>query len=455
MTPEGPEGIRRRVALDQPRVRDELERLVRIPSVSAPGFDPSHVRASADATAEALEQAGCAGVRLLETDGAHPAVFGEVPGRDDDGEGVPTVLLYAHHDVQPPGRDEDWGTPPFEPAERGGRLYGRGTSDDKSGIVMHTAAIRAHGAHPPVNVKVVVEGEEEIGSEHLAEFLRAYGDLLAADVLVLADSGNWKLGVPALTTSLRGLVDCTVEVRTLTHAVHSGAFGGPAPDALTCLARVLAALHDERGNVAVPGLVSGPPPDLDQDEAEFRATAGVLPGVRLIGEGSITERTWMRPSVSVLGIDAPSIRESSNQLVPVARARVSLRLAPGQDPAKALDALGSHLEASAPWGAQVRVTDGSEAQPFDIPATGPAHRAALQALRGAWGTDAVAMGTGGTIPLVAAFSAAYPDAALLLTGAADPDCRAHGENESVDLRELGRSCLAEALLLSYLAEYGR
>ena len=442
--------IRDRMARDHTLVRDELERLVRIPSVSAPGFDPAHVRASAEASAHTLEQAGCTGVRLLELDGAHPTVFGEASG--PDGGGAPTVLLYAHHDVQPPGRAEDWESPPFQPVERDGRLYGRGTSDDKCGIVMHAAAIRAFGARPPVNVKVIVEGEEETGSEHLAQFLQAYGDLLAADVLVVADSGNWKLGVPALTTSLRGLVDCTVEVRALTHAVHSGMFGGPVPDALTCLARVLAALHDDRGNVAVPGLVTGPAPDLDQEEVEFRAAAGMLPEVRLIGEGSITERTWARPAVSVLGIDAPTIQESSNQLVPVARARISLRLAPGQDPAKALDALASHLEGSAPWGAQVRVTNGSEAHPFRIPATGPAHRAARRALGDAWGTDAVDIGMGGTIPLVAALADAYPEASLLLIGAGDPDCRAHGENESVDLGELERSCLAEALLLSYLAE---
>ncbi len=444
---EGPNGIKERVVQDQARVGQELDRLVRIPSVSAPGFDPAHVRASADASAEVLAAAGCTGARLLELDGAHPAVFAESRGP----VGSPTVLLYSHHDVQPPGREGDWETPPFEPVERGGRMYGRGTSDDKCGVVMHAAVVRAFDGRPPVNVKVVVEGEEEIGSAHLAEFLGAYGDLLATDVLVLADSGNWKLGVPALTTSLRGLVDCVVEVRTLDHAVHSGMFGGPVPDALSALARVLAALHDDAGDVAVPGLTTGPEPDIEEREEDFRATASLRPGVRLIGEGSITERTWMRPAVSVLGIDAPTIAESSNQLVPVARARVSLRLAPGQDPVKALDALVAHVEASAPWGAEARVTRGSAAEPFQVQATTPAHDAARRAFREAWGTDSVDMGMGGTIPLVAAFSEAYPEAALLLTGAADPDCRAHGENESVHLGELERSCVAEALLLSYLA----
>ena len=258
-------------------------------------------------------------------------MYGGTPGSRQG----PTVLLYAHHDVQPPGRDELWTTPPFEPAERDGRLYGRGSSDDKAGVVTHAAALRAHEGKPPVAVKFLIEGEEETGSEHFTEFMSRYGDLLAADVLVVADSGNRGVGEPAITTSLRGVVDCVVEVRVLDHAVHSGMYGGPAADALTVLARTLATLHDEHGNVAIDGLVTGERPDVDIREDEFRRTAGMLPGVRLIGEGMISERVWTKPAVSVVGIDAPSIRESSNQLVPVARARVSLRIAPGQDPRRA------------------------------------------------------------------------------------------------------------------------
>jgi len=437
--------VRARVAQNMPRIRADLERLVRIPSVSADGYDPQHVRASADATAEILSRAGVRGVRLLELDGAHPAVFGEIPGPP----GAPTILLYAHHDVQPPGDEDGWHSPPFEPTERDGRLYGRGTCDDKSGVMVHVAAILAHGGTPPVGVKVIVEGEEETGSEHLHEFLARYGPDLTADALVLADSSNWRLGVPALTTSLRGVVDCVVEVRTLDHAVHSGVYGGPVADALTALARLLATLHDDRGNVAIPGLTPAPPKDLDLSEADYRTDAGVLDGVELIGEGSITERLWTRPAISILGVDAPTLQHASNQLVPVARAKVSMRIPPGIDATKALDALTAHLESNAPWGAHVTVSRGSTGEPFEVRADRPMHDAVRRAFRDAWDHDPVDIGMGGSIPLVKAFADAYPDTALLLTGVEDPDGRAHGENESLHLGEFERACVAEALLLTY------
>lgn len=440
--------LRRAVREDVPRIRTELEQLIAIPSISASGFDPKPLRESAEATAEILRDAGFRDVRLLEVEGAPPAVFGEAAGPD----GSPTVLLYAHHDVQPPGPEDAWDSPPFEPTERGGRLYGRGACDDKVGIVAHGAALRAFAGSPPVRVKFLVEGEEETGSEHLPQFLASHGEQLAADVVVVPDMSNWKLGVPSLTTSLRGLVDCVVEVRTLDHAAHSGTFGGPVPDALSVLATVLATLHDDRGAVAVPGLATGPPPDIDQDEEGYRRDVGARPGVHLIGEGSITERLWMRPAVSVVGIDAPSVAEASNQLVPVARAKVSLRLAPGDDPDRAMDALAAHLESHAPWGAEVRVHPATRARPFSVQAKGPAFDAARSALREAWGTEPVDVGSGGTIPLMAALADAFPEAAILLTGVGDPLGHAHAENESLDLGELERICVAEALLLSYLAQ---
>lgn len=427
-------------------VRADLERLVRIPSVSAAGFDPAEVRRSAEVTAEVLERSGLRGVRLLEVDGAHPAVFGEHPAPS----GAPTVLLYAHHDVQPQGDEADWESPPFEPVERDGRLYGRGTSDDKAGIAMHAAAVRAHGGALPVGVTAFIEGEEEIGSEHLTQFFDTYGDLLRADVIVLADLANWRVGEPALTTSLRGLVDCVVEVRTLEHAVHSGMFGGPFPDAVTALARLLATLHDEHGRVAIPDLVSDGTGGLDLSEKELREQSGALDGVKRIGEGTLTAQMWTMPSVSVLGVDAPRIAEAANKLVPVARAKVSLRIAPGDEPNRAMDALVSHLEANAPWGAEVRVTRGAKARPFALRAEGPVFDAARATMEEAWGVTPVDIGAGGSIPLVAAFADAFPDTPILLTGAADPDSRAHGANESLHLDDFGKACLAEALLLSRL-----
>jgi cysteinylglycine-S-conjugate dipeptidase len=432
-----------------PTVREDLDRLIRIPSVSAPDFDPKHVRASAEATAAILEACGLRDVRFLEVPGAHPAVMGERPAPD----GAPTVLLYAHHDVQPPGPEEEWRTPPFEPVERDGRLYGRGASDDKGGIALHQAALLAHDGTPPVGVKVFVEGEEEIGSPFLARFLERYGDDLAVEAIVLADSTNWRVGQPAMTTSLRGLVDCVVEVRTLDHGVHSGFLGGVFPDALTVLSRLLATLHDERGRLTVPGLVEGEADPLDLTEEELREMVGAVPGLAALGEGTLTSRMWTRPALSVLAVDAPSVAQASNTLVPVARAKVSLRLAPGQDPREAEDALVKHLEGNAPWGAQVRVERGAVAHPFSVDTRGPATEAMRRAFKDAWG-KAVDTGQGGTIPFVMEFSRAYPDAEIILVGVGDPTSRAHGVDESVDLGDLERGCVAEALFLSHLANPG-
>lgn len=440
-----------RAAVDKvlPDARRHLDALVRIPSVSAPGFDPAHVRRSAAATAAMFAEAGLE-TALLEIDGAHPAVIGTCPAPP----GSPTVLLYAHHDVQPPGKPELWRSAPFEPTERDGRLYGRGSGDDKGGIALHYAAVRAWGENLPVGITVFVEGEEEIGSPNLEAFLSRFGDRLRADAVILADAGNWRVGEPGITTSLRGLVDCVVEVAVLDHAVHSGQFGGAFPDALTVLCRMLATLHDERGNVAVPGLTSGDAEPLDLTEAELREQAGVLDGVRLIGDGSVTARIWRRPAVSILAIDAPAIAEASNQLVPNARAKVSMRLPPGQDPKAAMDTLVAHLESQAPWGAHVRVEPGSSGAPFECETTGPVFGAARAAFADAWGRTPVEMGMGGTIPFVAAFAGAYPGVALLLTGVDDPDSRPHGENESMDLADFARACHAEASFFGRLAGLG-
>jgi acetylornithine deacetylase/succinyl-diaminopimelate desuccinylase-like protein len=427
-------------------IRSELEHLAAIPSVSAEGFDPEGVRESAEFVANLLRRAGFPEVRILELHGAHPAVFASYPAP----EGAPTVLLYAHHDVQPAG--EGWSSPPFEPVERDGRVYARGIADDKSGVLMHVGAMLAHGGTPPVGVKVIIEGEEEIGSLHLEGFLDAHKELFTADMIVIGDSGNWKVGVPALTTSLRGLVDCVIEVRTADRALHSGEFGGPMPDALTVLSRVLATLHDDDGTVAIPGLVSSDDADpLDLTEAEFRSQTGAVDSLEMIAQGSLTSRLWTMPAVSVLAIDAPSVDQSINALVPAARAKVSLRLAPGQDPDAAMDALVGHLEANVPWGAEVTVTRGASGQAFALTTEGPRFDIFRSAMREAWGTEPVNMGVGGSIPFVAAFSDAYPDATIVLTGVQEPESRIHAADESLDLEELRRAVLAEAIALEELA----
>ncbi len=430
-----------------PELRADLDDLIRIPSVSAPHFDSEQVRLSAAKTVELLEKAGFEGVRMLELGEAHPAVFGERRGP----EGAPTVLLYAHHDVQPPGDADSWTVAPFEPMERDGRLYGRGSSDDKAGIVIHTGAVRAFGDDLPVNVKVFIEGEEETGSAHLDGFLAEYGELLASDVIVIADSANWRVGVPALTTSLRGLVSVLVEVHTLQTGVHSGMFGGAIPDALTTLSRILAGLHDAEGNVAVAGLEAGETADLDLTEEELRSQAGVVDGVELIGTGSLTTRLWMKPAISVLAIDSPPVDEAINQLVPTARAKVSMRIAPGQDAGAAMDALIAHIENLPAWGARVTVSPLESGEAFSLSGDDPRVEAFRDAFAEVWECQVVEMGVGGSIPFVAAFSDAYPDAAILLTGVADPTSRAHGPDESLDLSEFRKGMLAEAIALRNLA----
>ena len=438
--------IQARVRGDMKRVRDELERLVRIPGTSHPGGDPKDLTRSAEETAKILRDAGL-DTQIIEVEGVPAAV-----GRIAAPPGAPTVLCYAHHDIQPTGPRELWRTDPFEPVEKGGRLYGRGTSDDKCGIAIHAAAVRAWGGKPPVGVTVFVEGEEEWGSPNLGTFLQRHKELLRADAVILADSGMWRAGHPAITVTLRGIVACDIEIRTLDHAVHSGEFGGTVPDALTVLAKTLAKLHDDKGNVAVPGIARGPSDPLDLDEKELREQTGLRPGTKLIGDGGITERMWTRPAISILGIDSPRIEGSTNQLVPSARARVSMRIPPGQDADAAMEALTSHLRASVPWGADVTLTPRGNGKPYRVDASGPAFSAMERAMKAAWGRDAVLMGAGGTIPFVADFAKAFPKAALLLTGAGDPTSNAHSENESVDLGDLEKSCVAEALFFSYLAE---
>ncbi|MFC3455189.1 dipeptidase [Amycolatopsis speibonae] len=443
-------GLRTAVERELPRVRADLEQLVRIPGIAFPEFDHTHLDRSAEAVATLLR--GCGLDTEVVRAGGHPAVLGRRPAP----AGAPTVLLYAHHDVQPPGDESLWDSDPFEPEERDGRLYGRGAADDKAGLMAHVAALRAFNDALPVGVVVFVEGEEEYGSASLADLLRLHHDKLLADVVVIADSANWDIGVPALTTSLRGIVNCVAEVRTLDAAVHSGMYGGAVPDALTALARLLATLHDDAGDVTVEGLAVGSGSTLDLSAERVRAEAGMVDGVRFTGTGSLADRLWTKPSLSVLGIDAPSVLQAGNALVPVARTKISARLAPGDDPVKAFAALRDHLEARCPWGAAITVTLDGAGAPCVIDTTGPHYEAVRSALRAAWGgVPPVEIGVGGSIPAVSTFQAEFPAATIVVTGVEDPDTRAHGPNESLHLGEFARVCLAEALMLDGLARTTR
>ncbi|MSR97660.1 dipeptidase [Arthrobacter sp. BL-252-APC-1A] len=446
--------LRNSVAAAFPRTLEDLTRLVAIPGIAWDSFDPENLDRSADAVAELLRGAGLDDVQILRVDNNGKPGGPAVVARRPAAPGKPTVLLYAHHDVQPPGDLSLWETEPFTATERNGRLYGRGAADDKAGIMVHVGALRALdevlGADSGVGITFFIEGEEEAGSPTFRTFLETHRDLLQADVIVVADSGNWKVGTPALTTSLRGLVDGTFEVRVLGHAVHSGMFGGPVLDAPTLLARLIATFHDERGNLAIEGLEGFDDAEVDYPEEDFRQDSSVLDSVRLAGEGSIASRLWTKPALSIIGIDVPSVAMSSNTIQPSARAKFSMRLAPGQDPEAAMDAMARHLAANAPFGAEVVFTPGERGNAFATDTAAPAAQTALWALEAAWGTKPVEMGVGGSIPFIADLVEVFPAAQILITGVEDPDSRAHSANESLHLDDFRNAVLAEALLLARL-----
>ena len=449
--------IARRVDENLPTTRSELESLVRIPSVSACfPENADDMRRSAERVAE------LARLRGLDAEVVEVVAPGGLTGRPavlahrQAAPGKPTVLLYAHHDVQPEGTPDGWNQDdPYEPVERGGRLFGRGTADDKAGIMVHLGALAALGEGGGIGVTLFVEGEEEVGSPTFHHFLETHRDRLASDAIVVADSNNWKAGVPSLTTSLRGIAQVTVTLRMLDHAVHSGMYGGPVFDAATAMCRLIASCHDEAGDVAVAGLVSQSQADADfpkYPEADFRADAGVLDDVELSGTGDLTARLWTKPSLTLIGMDVTPLDLAGNVLTPSCTARLSLRIAPGQDPAEAQAALVAHLEKHVPFGGRLTV-DGREAGPaFDGSETTPASEAARWALSTAWSTEAVNIGQGGSIPFIATLKETFPEAQVLVTGIEDPDTRAHSENESMHLGELEHIVVAEALLLARLGD---
>ncbi|WP_334170935.1 M20/M25/M40 family metallo-hydrolase [Sinomonas sp.] len=447
--------LREQVDADYPRTIHELKALVAVPGVAWAEFDPADLARSAGLVAALARSAGFTHVDVLAAEGPDGAPGAPaVVARRLAKPGWPTVLLYAHHDVQPPGDPALWTSAPFAPEERGGRLWGRGAADDKSGVVTHLAAFRCLievlGDDCGLGITLFIEGEEESGSVTLDRFLAEHAALLASDVIIVADSGVWKIGVPALTTSLRGLVDGTIELRALEHGLHSGTYGGPVLDAVTLLAKLLATLHDETGAVAVEGLVAADGADRDIDEETFRTDAAVPPGVRLAGTGTITSRLWTKPALAIIGLDAPAVATASNTLVPAATAKFSLRIAPGDRPENAMDAIRRHVALHAPGGAEVTVRPGRASRPFAADLSSPAVGDALWAMEESWGVAPVRAGVGGSIPLVSALARHFPAAQILITGAEDPDSRAHGEDESVHLGELKRSILAEALLLAKL-----
>jgi acetylornithine deacetylase/succinyl-diaminopimelate desuccinylase-like protein len=450
------------VQLGLPSAIADLSNLVRIPSVSWDGFDPANVLKSAEAVAALFRDLGVfdsvkvSRANIGTTDAlGQPAVLATRAARN----GAPTILLYAHHDVQPPGNEDDWDSAPFEPTVRGDRLYGRGAADDKAGVLAHVAAIRAFtesvGTDFDLGLAVFIEGEEEFGSRSFANFLEQHKDELAADAIVVADSDNLDIHTPSLTVALRGNVTFKLSISTLGHASHSGMFGGAVPDAMLAATRLLASLHADDGSVAVAGLTSreGVTPEYDDDK--LRHEAALLEGVSPIGSGDILGRIWNKPAITITGIDAPTVQNASNTLIPSVTVKVSARIAPGQSAEEAFQALETHVRAHAPFGAQLEIWDVDKGNPFLVDTSGWAVAEAKASMRDAWGVDPIETGVGGSIPFIADLVEVFPQAQILVTGVEDPDTRAHSPNESLHLGVFRRAILTEAVLLARLNSHGR
>ena len=450
------DAARETVRLNFPSSVGTLGELVRIPGVAWDAFDAKNLDISAEKVAGLLRELGIfdfVEIRRAAVPDVTPEKLGApaVVARRAAKNGKPHILLYAHHDVQPPGDESVWKTPPFEPTLIDGRIYGRGAADDKAGIVAHIAALKVlkelAGDDFDLGLSIFIEGEEEAGSPSFRNFLEENQSDLKADVIIVADSGNWNTQVPAITTTLRGLVSQVIEVQTLDHAVHSGMFGGVVPDAMMALIRLLASLHDEKGNVAVSGLVNGTAAPLNYSDEDLRRDSGLLDGVSQIGDGSILDRNWTKPAITVIGIDGQSVALSSNTLLPSARAKISMRIAPGQEPSDALELLRKHLIANIPFGAKLNFEEVELGKPYQVDASGWAKPMMEAALTEAYGFASVDIGIGGSIPFIADLVELFPQSQILVTGVEDPDSRAHSPNESVHLETLRNGMLAEALLL--------
>lgn len=438
--------MRRRVVDVMPAVREALERLVRIPSVAFPGHPPEPLQQAMQTVAGLFRGAGMPEVRFIDVPPDPPAVYAARPPV----AAAPTVLLYAHYDVQPAKHEEDWDSLPYVPEVRAGRLYGRGSADDKAGIAAHLGALLALGPDCPAGVKLLIDGAEETGSLGLEAYISAHPELVAADAVIVCDMDNVSPGEPTLTTSLRGVAVVDVTVETLVGPVHSGSYGGAAPDALLAMIRLLATLHDDRGRPAVEGLAALPYEGISRTEDQFRVDAGVLPGVDLVGDGPLDRRVMTGPALNVIGMEVPEIESATNAMIAKSRARISVRVAPTQDSDEAAAAVARHLEARLPWHVRATIATGPTGNGCLSETGGPRHRLARWALEEAYGRPVTEIGEGGSIPLVAAFHAAAPKADIVLLGAADRTSQAHGSNESVDLRDVEHCTLAEALFVAGL-----
>ncbi len=454
------------VAAQLDRARSDLADLVALPSVH--DAEPDACEQACDLVRTLLSDLpipglGADSVEVIETSDGSRAVFAHRPAAP----GRPTVLLYSHYDVQPSGDPGEWTSSPWELTERDGRWYGRGAADCKGNLVVHLAALRAlaalgdddevgaPGTDPldGLGIRLVVEGSEETGGGGLDDLVASRPDLVAAEAILIADSGNVSVGTPTLTTSLRGIANLVVVVDTMEAGVHSGQFGGAAPDALAALISILASLRDTAtGATTVDGLdFTGEWDGQAYPEEAFRADAGILDGVEVSTAAPLADLVWSRPAVTVLGIDCPPVEGAIAAVQPRARALINLRVPPGIDPVEAQRLLTAHIERRRPWNARVTVEPEAVGHPFrSVPAGGsdPVHDLLSQCLVQAYGAEEVAVvGSGGSIPLCTALQRAHPDASIALFGVEDPAAAIHSPDESVDPREIERIALAEAAFL--------
>lgn len=441
---------------------DSLCDLVRIPSVSFDGFDPKRVEDSAQKTLSLMKSTGLENTQVIKFPGAHPYVYGEWL----KAKGKPTVLLYAHHDVQPPGREEVWKSKPFEPVQKEGRLWGRGAADDKAGIMVHLAAIDSYlktVGSLPVNVKVLIEGEEETGSEHLHAFLDSHKDLVKADIMILTDTSNFDVGIPSLTVSLRGLVSISVELSALEGTVHSGMWGGPLPDPVMGLCKMLSTLADSEGNLNIPSLMGKLKPlssklrasvdKLPYDEKHFRKQAGMLSGSEIVGgDENNFAKMWYKPSVSINAFEASSRKQAGNVICNKAWAKIGIRIVSPLTPEETQTELIKHLKAQVPWGLKLEVETESLGNWWMTEPNGPAFEAATRAMEKGYGEKVAFIGCGGSIPFVQPFSDALGGAPALLVGVEDPMTNAHGENESLHIEDFYKAIKSSIYLFEEIGK---
>jgi cysteinylglycine-S-conjugate dipeptidase len=444
--------LREAIAGLMARAKDDLAELVTFKSVADPQlYPPEECTRAAQWLIDAFTEVGLHDMAMSPTPDGSMAVHGNAPGPD----GTPTVLLYCHYDVQPPLGEEHWDTPVFELTEKGGRWYGRGSADCKGNIVMHLTALRAlkqvYGDFR-CGIKLISEGSEEQGTGGLEEFVPRNPDLLRADTILVCDTGDSAVGVPTLTTTLRGMTNVDVRLEALDSPMHSGMFGGPAPDPVAALVAMLASLRDADGNTTIDGLDNTQRwTGVDYPVDQFRADAKILDGVDEIGDGSVADMLWARPAVTILGIDIPPVIGSASVVQASTAARVSLRIPPGMDGRAAQDALVAHLESRVPWNLRCEIERVALGDPFVGSLNGPGFDALKSALEEAYGRPLASAGQGGSIPLCNVFADTFPDAEIFLMGVEEPRCLIHAPNESVDPTEIERIALAEALFLDSYA----